>query len=79
MASTESREAGTWGALVALLVVSFGLLGLIALVTPHLLGVVLVVGGLGGFVVMHYVLWGWWLGQSLTHDAELRDNDGRPS
>jgi hypothetical protein len=44
-----------------------------ALVTPHLLGVVLVIGGFAGFGALHYVLWGWWLRKTLT-DAEPEED-----
>jgi hypothetical protein len=62
---SESRDVATWIAVVVLLVLVGSLLGLMALVTPHLLGVVLVIAGFVGFGALHYVVWGWWLRKSL--------------
>ena len=59
--------------LMALLMVVLAatlLMALIAMILPGVLGVVLVVGGIGWFAVMHYVLWGWWLGGYLKRQAE---------
>lgn len=71
--SDGTKDAGTWIALGVLFVIGGSLLGLMALVTPHLLGVVLVVGGFIGFGALHYVLWGWWLRKTLI-DAESEDD-----
>lgn len=70
------READqrTFAALLMVFVVANSLLGVMALVLPQLLGVVLVVGGIGWFAVMHYVLWGWWLPGYLRRQAE-RDEE----
>lgn len=70
--SDETKDAGTWIALAVLFVLGGGLLGLMALVAPHILGVVLVVGGFLSFGALHYVLWGWWLRKMLM-DAEPED------
>jgi len=72
------READqrTFAALLMVFVVSNSLLGVMALVLPQLLGVLLVVGGIGWFAVMHYVLWGWWLSgylRRVERDEESRD------
>ena len=59
--------------LMALTLVVFAallLLGLMALVMPHLLGVVLVVGGMLLFGSAHYVLWGWWLPRFLNRNRD---------
>ena len=42
------------------------LLGLIATILPAVLGIVLIIGGMAWFGVMHYLLWGWWLGPYLN-------------
>lgn len=69
----ESKDAGTWIALAVLVVIGGSLLGLMALVAPHILGVVLVIVGFISFGALHYVLWGWWLRKTLT-DAEPEDD-----
>ena len=66
----SEADARTFVALLMVIVITYSLLGVMALVLPQLLGVVLVVGGFGGFAVMHYVLWGWWLGSYLRRQAE---------
>ena len=65
---SNQSNAGTILALFGLLVIAAGLLGLMALVLPQLLGIVLVVGGLFGMVFFHYVVWGWWLSQMKPDD-----------
>ncbi|MFO0918490.1 MAG: hypothetical protein U0872_09270 [Planctomycetaceae bacterium] len=67
--SPAEQDAGTWAAVFALAVVGLGLLGLAALVTPHLLGIMLVVGGFVGFGAFHYLVWGWWLGRRFSDEA----------
>lgn len=62
MPGSESRDVGTWIALFGLAVVAVCLLGLMAMVAPHLLGVFAILAGFLGFGALHYVLWGWWLG-----------------
>lgn len=59
--SKTEADQRTLFALSMILAVSFLLLGLMALVAPHLLGIILVVGGLLFFGSVHYILWGWWL------------------
>ena len=69
----NQREADqrTLLALAMLVFVALGLLALAALVMPHLLGVILVLGGLLVFGTGHYLVWGWWLPQYLAR----RDQD----
>lgn len=71
--SPAERDLGTWGALFGLVVIAIGLLGLVAMVAPQLLGIALVIGGFIGFGSLHYLLWGWWLGRRLTDDQAERD------
>ena len=60
------------GVLGILLVVGIAslILGLIAMILPGVLGILLVVGGLAWFGVLHYALWGWWLGGYLRRREE---------
>lgn len=62
MPSSESRDVGTWVAVFGLAILAMCLLGLMAMVAPHLLGVFGIVAGFLGFGALHYVVWGWWLG-----------------
>lgn len=73
----QKREADqrTLIALVMLLFVAGLLLALTALVLPALLGVVLVVGGIGMFGVIHYLIWGWWLSAYLQRDSDSAPSD----
>ena len=72
----SEADQRTFAALLMVVVIAHVLLGVMALVLPQLLGVVLVVGGIGWFAVMHYVLWGWWLPGYLKRQAE-RDEESR--
>lgn len=70
MSDPNARDAGTWVALISLIVVAVGLLGLVAMVAPHVLGIVLIVFAFVGFGALHYLVWGWWLGAALTKQPE---------
>ncbi len=73
MPADESREFGTWIAVAVLTLLGGLLLGLMAMVAPHLLGVVLVIGGFVGFGAVHYLLWGWWLQKTLIKNPASGD------
>lgn len=67
MIDDKTREADR-NTMVALLMVASVvtlLLGMMAVILPNILGIVVIVAGLGWFGVMHYALWGWWLGPYL--------------
>jgi hypothetical protein len=66
MTTPAERDAATWVALTGLVVIAVGLVGLMALVAPHVLGIVLILGGFLGFGAFHYLVWGWWLGPTIT-------------
>ncbi len=69
----KSKSEADTRTLMALLVVVLAaslLMALIAMILPAVLGIVLVVGGIGWFAVMHYVVWGWWLTGYLKRQAE---------
>jgi hypothetical protein len=68
--SRNSADQRTWIALVLMVFVALSLLGLMAMVAPHLLGVILVLGGLIFFGSAHYVIWGWWLPRYLKKYEE---------
>ena len=56
----SDADARTLSALLMVVVIATLLMGLIATILPGVLGVVLVVGGLAWFGVLHYLVWGWW-------------------
>lgn len=79
----QSRNEADQRTLIALVLVMFCallLLALMALVLPHLLGVVIVVGGMLLFGAGHYVVWGWWLPQFLKRqdESDPTDPDAKP-
>ncbi|MEZ6058531.1 MAG: hypothetical protein R3C01_17660 [Planctomycetaceae bacterium] len=55
------RNSATCLALVALLAVSAGLFGILALVLPGAMWILLVALGAGGVLTLQYLLWGRWL------------------
>ncbi len=71
----SEADARTFFALLMVVVVATLLMGLIALILPGLLGVVLIIGGLAWFGLMHYLVWGWWLGAYLRRQAEREQSD----
>ncbi|HUE15590.1 MAG TPA: hypothetical protein VMR25_15595 [Planctomycetaceae bacterium] len=61
MSRPAQSNAPTILALLGLLVIGAGLLGLIALVLPQVFGLLAVVLGFFAFGAIHYLLWGWWM------------------
>jgi len=57
----HDKDAGTWIALMLLLVVSLGLLLLMAMVLPKILWLLLIVIGFGATFALQYFIWGKWL------------------
>lgn len=66
----SEADTRTLSALLMVVFVATLIMALIAVILPGVLGIVLVVGGIGWFAVMHYVLWGWWLSGYLRRQAE---------
>ena len=62
-------DAATAIALLGLVVLAAGLLGLMALVLPQLLGIVIVILIFAVPAALHYLAWGWWMSQ--IRDEEL--------
>lgn len=87
MSTPSQKNAGTLAALLMLVAASIGLLALVAMVMPAALGVIAVGVGFALCIVIHYVVWGWWLSNRLgppTDDtaspaiasaSELRGNE----
>lgn len=71
--SKTEADQRTLFALSMILAVSFLLLGLMALVAPHLLGIILVFGGLLFLGGGNYLLWGWWLPKYLERFEDEDD------
>ena len=72
-ATEAKRNAATCLALMGLLLVAGGLLALTALVLPQIRGLILVAGGMGLFVTLHFVTWGWWLGRTPRDEEPERE------
>ncbi len=75
--SDDQRNSATFAALGMLLLISAGLLGLVAIVLPQVLWMVAIFVGLGLSVVLHYLIWGRWLAAKLIaeEDEERQVND----
>ena len=58
--------------LAFVLVVVVGLVGLTGVAGLYIL---LAVAGVLGFAAMHYVLWGWWLGNKIRQQHESDEGD----
>jgi hypothetical protein len=76
MSGPAQSNAPTILALLGLLAIGAGLLGLIALVLPQVFGLLAVVLGFFAFGAIHYLLWGWWL-RPLPIKDENDPDDGR--
>lgn len=63
-------NTGTALALIALLTVTGGLIGLGTLVMPQVFALPAVVFGFICFGAIHYLLWGWWFRMLPTEDDE---------
>jgi hypothetical protein len=61
MSRPAQSSAPTILALLGLLAIAAGFLGLTALVLPQAFGLLAVVLGFFAFGAIHYLLWGWWL------------------
>jgi len=61
MTRPAQSNAPTILALLALLAVGAGLLGLTALVMPQAFGFLAVIVGFFAFGAINYLIWGWWL------------------
>ena len=68
--SDDQRNTATFAALTMVLLVSGGLLALVALVLPQVLWMVVIVIGLALSVVLQYLVWGRWLLSKLRDEAE---------
>ena len=75
--SDDQRNSATIAALGMLLLISAGLLGLVAIVLPQVLWMVAIFVGLGLSVVLHYLIWGRWLAAKLIaeEDQERQVNE----
>jgi hypothetical protein len=69
MSGPAQSNGPTILALLGLLIVGAGLLGLVALVLPQVFGLLAVVLGFFAFGAIHYLLWGWWM-----HPLPIKDD-----
>jgi hypothetical protein len=70
--SDAQQNAATCLAMFGLLAMGLALIGFTALVLPQIRGLLLVVGGIAAFILLHYVTWGHWLSNQPPPD------DGEP-
>jgi hypothetical protein len=75
MSGPAQSNAPTILALLGLLAVGAGLLGLVALVLPQVFGLLAVVLGFFAFGAIHYLLWGWWMHPLPIKDDPDLDNE----
>ena len=72
--SDDQRNTATFAALTMVLLVSGGLLALVALVLPQVLWMVVIAIGLALSVVLQYLVWGRWLLAKLRDDAKREES-----
>jgi hypothetical protein len=77
MSGSGQSNAPTVLALLGLLALAGGLLGLIALVLPQVFGLLAVVLGFFAFGAIHYLLWGWWLRPIPAPDDDSPERSSR--
>ncbi|HVW00517.1 MAG TPA: hypothetical protein VHB77_09260 [Planctomycetaceae bacterium] len=65
-----TSNAGTYLALVGIVCVALALLTLTAMVNIAVFGILVVVFGFGLLGVFHYLVWGWWLSQTIVRDDD---------
>lgn len=75
MTQPGRSNAPTVLALLGLLAIGGGLLGLTALVLPQAFGLLAVIVGFFAFGAIHYLLWGWWLRPVPPDDSDTTDTE----
>lgn len=65
----RSRNEGTWLALVMVLGIAGGLIGLVAIILPDIVGLVVVAQLFCAMIVLHYFTWGRWLTKVTADEA----------
>ena len=68
--SQRERNMGTLVALLFLVAMAIGLIFLVALVMPQVLGFVVVGAGFFLFCAFHYLVWGWWFRPRMIEDED---------
>ena len=68
--SDDQRNSATFAAMMMLLLISAGLLGLVAIVLPQVLWLVVIAIALGLSVALQYLIWGRWLMSTLRDEEE---------
>ena len=66
-----SGDQSTWLALVALLFISAGLMGIMFVVLPDMALLLLVVAGFALFILLHYFTWGYWMMRAHRRGEEI--------
>jgi hypothetical protein len=73
------RNAGTCLAMFGLLVIAGGLFALAVVILPDLLKAIIFLGVIVGFVLFHYVTWGWFLSRRRPGDERYDEPDDEPT
>lgn len=68
--ASPQRNEGTWLAMVLVLACIGGILSLISMVMPDIMGLLVVLGAFCGFVALHYFTWGRWLIRSTDQSLQ---------
>ncbi|MGD9856370.1 MAG: hypothetical protein AB7U20_15600 [Planctomycetaceae bacterium] len=71
---SSDANAATYAALMGLILLGFGFLGMVSLVLPQVRGLVLVLFGGAAFFAIHYVLWGRLLNRIRDEDREAEES-----
>jgi hypothetical protein len=71
----EAKRTPGRGTSLASLLTAVGGLGIIGLVlvicsVGNIAGALLIAGGIFGFALCHYLIWGWWLGDAIRRRVE---------
>lgn len=77
--SHGQRNSATFAALMMVLTVAGGLLGLVAFVLPQVLWIILVAAAIAVSILLQYLVWGRWLTQALREEDERNQLARAPS
>jgi hypothetical protein len=73
--SNGGPRHATWIALVGMMVIVTGLIGLMAMVMPEIQVILLLVGAFTIVFGGHYIVWGYWLERSLSRERREQPID----
>lgn len=75
----KNQDAATLFALVVVIAIALGFIGLISMVLPQVWYLIVVAGFFSGFIALHYFTWGRWLTRiaAEAHEKEESSNEDR--